>query len=72
MSMEPVLNSFNEQGNEPCYEDKIFKQLACSAAFYKCAKPGRQTELIMSCRKSCEEILKACGDRYDLSSYFSQ
>ncbi len=65
-----VLKMMNNRGKEPCLEDKIFQKLICRAAFYKCPQEGRQTELIMPCRESCEQIVKACGDGSDILKHF--
>ena len=48
-------------GNPPCYEPTAARKLICSALFYKCPNEERQTELIMPCVQSCEDIVKACA-----------
>ena len=65
-----IFNIAPEQ-DKSCFEGKVLQKLACNVVFYKCTQPGRQTQLILPCKESCEQFKQACGNRYGIFTQFN-
>ncbi len=60
-----------ELEGKPCFERNVLQKLACGVSFYKCPQEGRQTQLIVPCKETCEQFIEACASKYEMFKHFN-